>query len=440
MKRIALVLLLGASAPAAAQNPPVMLRPAQAPRVVTLQEAIKLSQQVQPTTVQAVGSLRSADAQERAAFGEWLPSLNASGNAGTSYNHGPGRVDPNGNLQSGNSNTRTVSVGLNSSWDVFTGFRRGADRKAARATHEAADAGLIDAQYQVALTTTQAFFDALASSQLVEVRRSTVSQAEEQLKISINKLKAGSTTRSDSLRSVVSLGNAQLQLAQAQSAQITDEARLAQLLGIKGRVGAADDSAFYQVQPMPDSTALLGEALEQSPKVRSTQASVRAAEAQLGASKAQYWPTLALSASTNWNGNNSNDYHLYNQSLVQLGMSWQIFNKFVREKTITNRDIAVVNAQAAADDERHLVESSVTGALADLQAALLGIQITSTSVDAAQEDLRVQQERYRVGAGTILEVLTSQAALTQAQVDVVNARFTYLEAKARIEAQIGRSL
>jgi outer membrane protein TolC len=419
-----------------------MLRPTATPdlHIVTLQQAITLAQQVQPTAVQALGSVRSAQAQQRAATGEWLPSLTGTANTGTNYNERASVNPVTGNLEVGGSTTQSVSFGGSASWDVFTGFRRGADRKAATATREAANAGLVDAQFQVALTTTTAFFDALAAAQLVGVRQSTVSQAEEQLKISVNKLRAGSTTRSDSLRSVVSLGNAQLQLAQARSALTTTEARLAQLIGVRGRVAAADDSAFYRVQPPPDSAALLSEALDQSPRVRNTEAAARAARAQLGAAKAGYWPTVALSGNASWNGSDPSDYTLTNQSSVQLGLRWNIFDKFAREQSITNRDIAVDNAEAAAADQRHLVESGITGALADLEAALLGIAITTTSVDAAQEDLRVQQERYRVGAGTILEVLTSQAALTQAQVNVVDARFTYLEAKARIEAQIGRSL
>ena len=59
---------------------------------------------------------------------------------------------------------------------------------------------------------------------------------------------------------------------------------------------------------------------------------------------------------------------------------------------------------------------------------------------AAEEDTRVQQERYRLGAATIVDVLTSQETLNQAEVDVVNARFAYLRAKAQIEALIGRPL
>ena len=62
------------------------------------------------------------------------------------------------------------------------------------------------------------------------------------------------------------------------------------------------------------------------------------------------------------------------------------------------------------------------------------------SVTAATEDLRVVQERYRLGAATIVDVLTSQESLSQAEVDAVSARFNYLRAKAQIEALVGRSL
>ena len=86
------------------------------------------------------------------------------------------------------------------------------------------------------------------------------------------------------------------------------------------------------------------------------------------------------------------------------------------------------------------MDAALTQYLAQLDAARATIDITATSVAAATEDLRVQQERYRLGASTIVDVLTSQEALNQAEVDVVNARFNYLRAKAQLEALIGRTL
>ena len=97
-------------------------------------------------------------------------------------------------------------------------------------------------------------------------------------------------------------------------------------------------------------------------------------------------------------------------------------------------------ADAIAADERRAVEAELTARLAELEAARSQIDITLTSVVAAKEDLRVQQERYRLGASTIVDVLTSQEALNQAEVDVVIARFDYLRAKASLEALIGRTL
>jgi outer membrane protein TolC len=97
-------------------------------------------------------------------------------------------------------------------------------------------------------------------------------------------------------------------------------------------------------------------------------------------------------------------------------------------------------AQAQAAEESRSVASDVTAQLANLDASVARIRITQVSVLAAQEDMRVQQERYRLGASTIVDVLTSQEALDQAEVEAVNARFDYLRAKAQMEALIGRTL
>jgi len=71
---------------------------------------------------------------------------------------------------------------------------------------------------------------------------------------------------------------------------------------------------------------------------------------------------------------------------------------------------------------------------------LAQLDISRANVAAATEDMRVQQERYRVGAATILDLLTSQASLTQALVNQVQTRFNYLVSRATLEALVGREL
>ena len=410
-------------------------------RVVTLPDAIRLAERTQPSMVQAQAGVRTAAAQRRNAWGAFLPSLTAGSSASEFFSEGAARVDPvTGQLTSGNNTNRSVSTSLSASVDLFTGFRRGAELQAAKAGQVQADASLVDTRFQQALATTNVFFDALSAAQLVGVREASVRRAEEQLKVSVSKLHAGSATRSDSLRSLVTLGSARLDLIQSQTDLATAEANLAHQVGDVGRVSAADDSSFHRLLAPVDTVGLRLEAESRSPRIQNAVATASVARANVRASRSAYWPSLTLGANTGWNASRNNDYAFLNQRQVSLQLSWQVFNRFDRELAIAQREAGYDVAQATAEDERRAVQAELTARLAELDAARSKIDITITSVSAATEDLRVQQERYRLGASTIVDVLTSQEALNQAEVDVVNARFDYLRAKAQLDALIGRTL
>lgn len=429
-----LVLALAlAAAPAAAQERPSF----------TLDEAIRLAEQSRPSAVRAFGGVRSAEASRRSAFGAWLPSLSASASTGRSFTAGEARVDLNtGQVIPGDVTSNNVSTGLNANWDVFTGFRRGAERRAADAGLLAAEADLVDARYTVALETTQEFLNVLAAEELLTVRQASVRRAEEQLKVAVAKLQNGSATRSDSLRSLVQLGQAQVNVLSVQAELARSEANLGRLVGRDGRVGAVADSSVTRVLTTVDTAAVLQEALANSPRVRSAAAASDAAQAAVAQAKAAYWPTLNLGGRVNWSGSAQTDdpLRLSHSRSLSLSGSWALFNGFSREENVVRSSVAADNAEADAADARRQVASALIGYLADLEAARLGLEIARTSVRAAEEDLRVQNERYRLGASTIIDILQSQESLTQAGVDEVNARFTYLRAKAQIEALIGRRL
>jgi len=241
----------------------------------------------------------------------------------------------------------------------------------------------------------------------------------------------------------VNLGNARVQLINAEIQQATTEASLGRLTGATGRVEPVDDSTYYAVQVI-DTTGLRAEALANSPQVQSAEASFEQARAQRKAAYSAYSPSLTLSGNYGYSGSRNPDFNegleLFNQKGLSLGMSWPLFNRFQREQTIVTRDVAQDNAEASAAEARRQVDASMTQRLVEMVAARARISITQSSVLAATEDLRVVAERYRLGAATIVDLLTSQEALTQAEVDAVSARFDYLRAKAQLEALIGRSL
>lgn len=416
------------------------LAAAQQPAALTLADALQRAEQVQTNVVQARGAVQNAQAAQRAASGQWLPSLTASG-SGTNFYSGQSSFDRNtGVVIPGGSTTQTVAMGLNASWDVFTGFRRGADIQAARAQGSAAESGLTNARYQQRLTTTNVFFDALAAAQLVRVREASVRRAEEQLKVSAAKLQAGTATRADSLQALVSLGTARSDFITANSQLTATEAALARQVGADGRVAAIDDSSYYRTIDTVNAAALAREATDSAPQVRSQTALVEASRAAVKSARSGYWPTLSLNAFAGYNGASRNDYSLVSQRQLALQLSWPIFNGFQREQAIVQQESQLDVAQAQAADTRRNIQSIVLAQAAALDAARERIGIAETSVAAATEALRVQRNRYQAGVATIVDVLTAQETLTQAEVSVVTARFDYLRAKAQIETALGRQL
>jgi outer membrane protein TolC len=417
---------------------------------LTLREAIDRAERVQPRVIQAMSQVRTADARVRSSRGAYLPNLNFSTSAQEFYTEGE-RIDPiTGQLAPSNSSTTSLNSSVNTQIELFDGFRRSAESRAARANRESAVETFEDARFQQQLTTTNQFFDVLAANQLVRVREASVRRAEEQLRASIARLRAGAAIRSDSLRSLVTLGNARVQLINAQTQLATAEANLGRLVGSDGPVTAVDDSAYYRVVTELDSTGLRIEALNRAPQVRSAEASARSARAAIGVARAGYWPILTLGASGSFSGSDQisrisptlsdTGFKFRQQRQASLTMSWPIFNRFTREQNIANQRATAETAEANAGETRRLVLANLTARLAELEAARVRTGIAQTSLAAATEDLRVQQERYRLGVATIVDVVTSQESLAQAEVDAVTARFDYLRAKAQIQALIGREL
>jgi outer membrane protein len=75
-----------------------------------------------------------------------------------------------------------------------------------------------------------------------------------------------------------------------------------------------------------------------------------------------------------------------------------------------------------------------------VQTAYLAIGVQASSRDAARDQLRLAQDRYRLGSGTALEVSDAQNAVQQAEGDYVNAVYDYHKALAALEGAVGRPL
>lgn len=403
---------------------------------LSLEQVVERALRASPDIVTATSSVNTAASGERLAWGAFLPSLSLSSGASLASTE---RFNPTTNTTVTGSND-SYSAGLSSSLDIFTGGRRGAEIRRANAATDAAEATLTERKFSVTLAAKQAYFDLAKAGELVHVAQTRLQRADEGLSAAQRRLQVGTATRSDVLRAQLEQTNAKQALATATSNEKTLAFALARLVGSETPVYA---KPFTQTAPRPiafTEDQLVQIAVTEAPTVRSATASYQASHASASAARAQYLPTLRLSGGYDW----------FNQTAAlnggrlswstRLSLSYPLFNGFTREDNIARASAGERNAVAAAADARLQARAGLERTLNALKLAEEQVSLSKQAVEVAQEDLRVQEERYKLGMSTILDRITSQINLMDAENNEVAARYDYEIARAQLEALIGRAL
>lgn len=409
---------------------------------IALDEAVRRARRNSPAAVQSRGQERTSRAAVRSAYGAFIPNVSLSlgrtrtfsDNVGNSYNPQTGEQL---------SGPTTYNSGLTANVTLFNGGRNLYELGSARANVTSAEASQVASEFALALDVSQQYYNALAARESEAAARGQLSQAEQQHSSAVRRVRAGAATRSDSLRTLILVGNARLAILQAQADLRAANATLTRLIGSPITV-TADVADTVTVAPVPlDTTRLAGLALN-GPAVREAQAAYAAARAARRASRSTYLPTISASYSRGGSGIDER-FGLSDKSYRYTGrlgfsLSYPLFNGFSREEAVVRADVAEDNAEASYRDARLLAQQSLVQYVDALATAEARVAVQRVSVTAAQEDLRVQQQRYAAGASTLLDVLTSQTSLNDAQTALIQARFDARVARARLEALIGQRL
>ena len=412
---------------------------------VTLAEAIRLAQQNSPQTIAARGSVQSGKAEVRSAYGAFLPSITANFGAGRQFT-GAGqltRVNAAGEKVTiaGNQWNYSNSLGFNA--QLFNAANI-PNVRAAKADVTAATQNVIAQSFTVALNVEQQFYAALSALESEDAARTQLAQAVQQLDASRRRVVAGAATASDSLTAVVQVANAQLALRTAQNQRRDANAVLTRLAGSSTPLSAAlnDPEVTARDTIQIDSAAVIAKAVA-SPNIQQARAQLAAAEERRKAARATYIPTLNASYSRGGNGTGvygfGNDPFVYSGQL-NLSLSIPIFNGFVREGQVANATVNQANAAATLRDTRLAAQQLSVQFIDALRLGQEQVVVQTASIAAATENVRVVQQRYNLGLSTIVDLLTAQTTLNQAQANLIAARNSVRLATAQIEALIGQPL
>ena len=421
---------------------PGLARAPDSARKISLDEAVAMAQHNAPAAIQAEGVERTSKAAKVSAIGAILPSASLTAGRVIQFGGGQTRVNQNGETVA-IAAAPTNSTGLSLNMTLFDGGQRLYALRTANYDIAASEANRVAVKYNVALQVKQQYYAVLAAIESRDAADLQMAQATEQFKTSVAKVRAGVATRSDSLRGVVQVGNAQLALITAQTNKEAADAALTRLVGSEVPVTADPASLQENMAALPDSAELAALA-KVGPAVKQAQANVDAAEESRKASKATYLPSLSANYSRTGSGTDARfglgeGQFAYNGRL-SFSLSYPVFNNFLREQQVVVAKVAEVNAQVTLRDTQLGAQQSLTQYIGALRGASQRVAVQVASVAAAEEDVRVQQQRYNIGASVLLDLITSQAALATAEQALIQARYDYRIARAQLEALIGRDL
>lgn len=460
---------------------------------LSLEEAIGLARQHNPTFQQSVNNRRRAGAQLRSAYGNLLPSL--STNINTSYREGRQQFFAGQAIGAqADQLSSTVSLGADVSYNVaaFTA------PKLQRANQEAVEADITGSEQQLRTAVTQQYLLALQQAARAQLQDTLIATAQSQLELARARVAVGAATVLDVRRAEVALGQAQVAGIQARNQAEVEKLRLFQQVGVTQPDDVALTTRFPVADPGVELPALLDQARRGNPSLNALRTREDVASLSLRGAKGDYLPTLNLQAGVSGFGNTftntgglvasalgakvgdcrsqvairniatggnvnpntacagivlsadeaeaarATNPSLYgyrrNPYSVTATLSFPVFNGFTREQrvqeAVANRNDASYRVRAL---ELQLV-ADVTGAYRTLTAQRQTVALQEQSAATSREALFLAQERYRVGAGTFIDVATARDEYARAQTDYVNAVYEYHRAFAALENAVGRPL
>lgn len=400
---------------------------------VTLGEALQRAAQLDPSYVAALGQVDNAVWARRSAFSVFvLPSVTL---ATTATRNNP----PFFNFGTLRPEKYAVQASITASYDLFLGGQKFAELSRSGAALESAHAGELKQRFATALLTESDYYAVLAATELDRVARNRLRRAQEQLSVARARVSSGAAVQTDSLNLRLEMMRAQVAQLQQQSALRIARLELGRRVGAQGPVDAAPlDSAQAPELPITLADAIT-QAAVQGPTYRQAAADERAASAVYRSRLGAYLPHATIS----WTGVGFDNKFVPSRAKftqLSLGVSFPLWDNARRELSLAQARVSRDVARAVRQDMEHAVQHDVTAAYDTYVTTRATADLAVQGLVVARESFRVQQTRYQGGATTILDLLDAEVNLSQAEADLVQARYGTRLALAGLESILGKRL
>jgi len=420
---------------------------------LTLDQARELALQNNISILQSANSIEAAEARVLSAKGQWLPSVSASGRwTRTQIDQaGQGSILVEGRLVDVPpvfSVNNYFSAGLSAGYTIFDGLARSNSVSSAVSRAQASNDAANRTRQSTVFLVEQGYLDVLRNRALVTVGEENLKRDERQLERIVESNRVGALSIADVYRQQSQVASDELALIQAQNTYETSKTNLVALIGLDPTVeyDFVDTSIRTEIDSVEiastrerykDIAALIARALQARPDYLAAQQEVSAAEDGVTVARSGYWPSVGAFASYG-QGNEKFSGLSDNKTLNWgIGLNWNLFDQFRTNEALQSAQVSRRNAELSLAQAERDIGVEVKKALLDLDAAAKSVEVSRKAQVSAQEDYKIAEERYNLGAGTLLDRLVANASLVNAQVTRVNAIAGYLVTKFNLEYVIG---
>ena len=324
---------------------------------------------------------------------------------------------------------------------VFTGF-------ALTSAYELANLGIDQSEMDVdlekidlALRVKQAYFGILIADKAVEVGKDAVESLASQVKVARSFYNVGMIPINDVLKAEVELANSKQNLVKANNASRLARSAFNVVLSRPFSAPLDVEDVFGFTPERGEFQQYLDEALKNRPEMKLIDINILQTDQQIRLTKSKNYPEIALQFDYIKEGDepdvSGSPFHDEDRWQAMAVLSWTFWewgktHYSIKENQSFRNEL--IKLKYALQDNIRL---ELRQAFLDLQTAEENIPVTQKAVEQGEENLRVNQERYKAQVTTITEVLDAQTLLTQAKVNYYTALYNHHLAKAKLQRALG---
>jgi len=392
---------------------------------LTLDDCLRQLQQSRLLQAAEYG-VRQAMAGESQAKSNYLPHIDAQ--AAYTLQAEPQQVLIGGG-QSPTQDRNYASLHLQAEQLLYDFGRSASSLAAAGSTRQAAEFDQEALRQDLVVQTIAAYYRILSAEELLEVADQEVELDRSHLAIANALYEQGAVTRNDPLQAEVRLA-ASVQQQTLRAGEL-DKAWL-QLNYLLGRDPQQRNRLQSGSQKVPQEEP----AMDDPPELQAQQARMETADAGLRQTRGDYWPRLTARLAADYVENS----HVEEQVIYSAGvvLTFNLFSGGATQARVYEAQSALNRQRLLWEDMQQRSAVNLSAARSDMEVARRQIDVADAAIRQAEENLKINRDRYREQVGTATEVLDAQTLLTQTRTDRAQAIYQYQTAAARVMRAAGQ--